>query len=85
MQARAAQEVGLFTRLRARFRYPDDWHRSSPGGLRLTSAELVAFVEDHLALLTWYAFRHGEPPAQAREILVRFYAFPRADLDDATT
>lgn len=72
VRARAAEEVELFSRLPPRFLYPDAWHQSSRGGLRLTSTELAEFVEDYLALLTWYGFRNREPDPHAHEIAVRF-------------
>ena len=80
LDRRAAEEVAQFAALRPRFRYPDEWHLGSRGGLRLTSAELAEFFEDYLELLTWYAFRHEATPPGAREMALRFYAVPRADM-----
>lgn len=81
LQARAAQEVEEFTRVRARYPYPDEWHLGSRGGVRLTSAELAAFFADYLELLTWYGHRHDTPPPDARELAIRLYALPKAELD----
>jgi hypothetical protein len=83
LDQRAAEEVAQFAALRPRFRYPDEWHLASRGGLRLTREELAEFFEDYLELVTWYAFRHESPPPGATEMALRFYAVPRADMLEA--
>jgi DNA-binding transcriptional ArsR family regulator len=83
LDRRAAQEVAEFAALRPRFRYPDAWHVGSRGGLSLTSAELAGFFEDYLELMAWYGHRHEVPPPGAREMALRFYAVPRADMLEA--
>lgn len=83
LDRRAAEEVAQFAALRPRFRYPDRWHVGSRGGLSLTSAELAEFFEDYIELMTWYAHRHEVPAPGAREVALRFYAVPRADMLEA--
>src|SRR5256886_2968655 len=78
LDRRAADEVAQFVALRPRFRYPDEWHLGSRGGLSLTSAELAEFFEDYLALLPRYAYRHDRAAPGAREMALRCYAVPRA-------
>ncbi|HVV12617.1 hypothetical protein [Amycolatopsis sp.] len=58
------------------------WGKASRAAARLTDAELRAFEAEYMELLARYCGRRPAPGA--REVAVRFYAFPRPVVTAAT-
>ena len=52
------------------------WAQWSRAGIRLTVEELQAFNEEYLELVHRYARPPGQDPPEARQLHLRFYAYP---------
>ena len=77
-----AADVEAFTRFQQQRDSLGEWGDAllfARGALRLTSEELLRFWNDYMALYQRYADETREPADGARQVLMRFVAFPDVD------
>ncbi|WP_203782825.1 winged helix-turn-helix domain-containing protein [Paractinoplanes rishiriensis] len=83
-----AADVEAFTHFQQRRDTLGEWGDAllfARGALRLTPEELLRFWNDYMALFQRYADETREPADGARQVLLRFLAFPDVDEDAAAT
>jgi DNA-binding transcriptional ArsR family regulator len=78
--AQLAEDLQAWTKFQAQSGDMGSWGDAVPysrGSIVVTQDELRQFFEDYLALIKRY--RREDVPADAREVLLRFIAFPKAE------
>ena len=76
---RLSSDIELYIKALVEYNGPEGWVQGQRYGGYMTKAELLAFFEEYLALLTKYGHSREDAPADARLMAIRFFAVPEPE------